>query len=138
MARRSLGLINKINQMKSFITPALLFFLALFCGIGCQNESSISDFESLNIELLRGDIVLCGGDQFGEVSFALFCKNTARKSFDLAISLLHSFEYDEAEKAFVKVIDEDPDCAMAFGVWRCVTFMRYGDLQQCMIWKRVL
>ena len=32
----------------------------------------------------------------------------------MAIGLLHSFEYEEAEKAFVSVIDADPDCAMAY------------------------
>lgn len=36
------------------------------------------------------------------------------ETFNLAISLLHSFEYEEAEKAFVQVIDVDPDCAMAY------------------------
>ncbi|WP_373517074.1 hypothetical protein [Pricia sp.] len=32
----------------------------------------------------------------------------------MGIALLHSFEYEEAEKAFVKVIDKDPDCVMAY------------------------
>ena len=32
----------------------------------------------------------------------------------MAVALLHSFQYAEAEKAFVKVIDMDPDCAMAY------------------------
>ena len=32
----------------------------------------------------------------------------------MAVSLLHSFEYVEAEKAFVQVLDVDPDCAMAY------------------------
>ena len=43
----------------------------------------------------------------------------------MAISLLHSFEYAEAEKAFVKVIDMDPECAMAY--WG-VTMSIYHDL----------
>lgn len=57
---------------------------------------------------------MCSGKQFGEVSFSLSCKSSIRETFDLAVSLLHSFEYEEAEKAFVKVIDADPDCAMAY------------------------
>ena len=32
----------------------------------------------------------------------------------MAIALLHSFEYDESEKMFAKVIDEAPECAMAY------------------------
>ncbi|MCK5467927.1 MAG: hypothetical protein KAI99_05455 [Cyclobacteriaceae bacterium] len=90
-----------------------LCFLALSCTIGCQNKKS-SPPELLSIDLLRGDIVLCGGDQFGEVSFSLSCSYKTVKTFDLAISLLHSFEYEEAEKAFVQVIDTDPNCAMAY------------------------
>jgi TolA-binding protein len=98
----------------------LLYLLALFCNLGCQSKKSKSNLELSSIDLLRGDIVLCGGDQFGEVSFSLSCNYDTRATFDLAISLLHSFEYEEAEKAFVKVIDVDPDCAMAYwGVAMC-------------------
>lgn len=57
---------------------------------------------------------MCSGKQFGEVGFSFSCDNSVRETFDLAISLLHSFEYDEAEKAFVKVIDTDPNCVMAY------------------------
>jgi hypothetical protein len=31
-----------------------------------------------------------------------------KSKFNLAVSLLHSFEYDEAEKVFANIIDEDP------------------------------
>jgi hypothetical protein len=37
-----------------------------------------------------------------------------RPDFNLTIALLHSFEYTEAEKVFVKVIDQDPQCVMAY------------------------
>jgi len=67
-----------------------------------------------NLELLRGDLQLCGDGQFGDVSFSESCSFETRETFNLAISLLHSFEYIEAEKAFVHVIDTDPDCAMAY------------------------
>jgi tetratricopeptide (TPR) repeat protein len=67
-----------------------------------------------SINLLRGDIAFCGNPEFGEVKFSLSCDYSVQETFDLAISLLHSFEYDEAEKLFVKVIDADPDCAMAY------------------------
>lgn len=100
--------------MESYKKSFLVFYLlALLCIIGCQSKKSIPP-KIVDIDLLRGDIVLCGGDQFGEVSFSLSCSNKTRPAFDLAVSLLHSFEWDEAKKAFMKVIDEDPDCPMAY------------------------
>ena len=94
-----------------------LFTLCLFvvvCFLGCQTPKESSVPELSSIELLRGDLALCGNSDFGELSFALFCSSTSQEYFELGVSLLHSFEYAEAEKAFVKVIDEDPDCAMAY------------------------
>lgn len=67
-----------------------------------------------SLDLLRGDLQLCGNGQFGDVNFSESCSYETRETFNLAISLLHSFEYIEAEKAFVKVIDKDPACAMAY------------------------
>jgi len=100
----------------------LIVFIALSI-LGCQNKKSKPNPELANIRLLRGDIVICGGFQFGEVSFSLSCKSATRETFDLALALLHSFEYEEAEKAFVKVIDTDPDCAMAYwGVAMSITY----------------
>ena len=103
---------------KSFL---VLCIFALNGTIGCQSKKSSSP-ELVDIDLLRGDIILCGGDQFGEVSFSLACNYKTKETFDLAVSLLHSFEYEEAERAFVKVIDTDPDCAMAYwGVAMSIT-----------------
>lgn len=102
-------------------TLLIVGLIALFCSVGCQNKKSAPP-ELVDINLLRGDIILCGGDQFGEVSFSLSCGYKTRETFDLGVSLLHSFEYEEAEKAFVKVIDTDPDCAMAYwGVAMSIT-----------------
>ncbi|MGG9962436.1 hypothetical protein [Ferruginibacter sp. SUN106] len=54
------------------------------------------------------------------MAFETSCGENAKKDFDLAIALLHSFEYDEAEKVFAKVIDSYPACAMAYwGVAMC-------------------
>ena len=91
----------------------LLGVMALVCAIGCQSKKSPPP-ELVDIDLLRGEIALCGDPDFGELSFSLSCALSSRETFDLAISLLHSFEYAEAEKAFVKVIDADPECAMAY------------------------
>ncbi len=86
--------------------------VAFLCITACKDKTTNPALAS--IDLNRGEIVLCGGDVFGEVSFSLPCSYETRETFDLAVLLLHSFEYAEAEKAFVQVLDADPDCAMAY------------------------
>jgi hypothetical protein len=105
----------------------VLCLLALFCTLGCQKKKSAPP-ELLDIDLLRGDLILCGSDQFGEVSFSLSCSYETRETFDLAVSLLHSFEYEEAEKAFVKVMDADPECVMAY--WGVAMSISYSLWRQ--------
>ena len=51
---------------------------------------------------------------FGSVSFSASVPEKLRHDFNIGIALLHSFEYDEAEKMFAKIIDQSPDCAMAY------------------------
>ena len=87
---------------------------SIFIIMSCQEDKPKPNPALSNIDLLRGDLIMCSGKKFGEVSFSLSCKYSVRETFDIAISLLHSFEYAEAEKAFVKVIDMDPECAMAY------------------------
>lgn len=95
---------------KNVFLPLLL--IAFLCLSACKNNNSKPDLASLN--LLRGDLQLCGNGQFGDVSFSESCSYETRETFNLAIALLHSFEYTEAEKAFVQVIDQDSECAMAY------------------------
>ena len=69
------------------------------------------------IDLKKGrNVLLCGppDKQFGSVEFETSCSEKVKKDFNLAIALLHSFEYDEAEKVFAKIINEEPACAMAY------------------------
>ncbi|WP_323787946.1 hypothetical protein [Psychroserpens sp.] len=97
--------------MKLLKVSSLVLVLLIF---SCKDKTPKPNPALASIDLKRGDILLCGTPEFGDVSFALECEYNVRETFDLAISLLHSFEYDEAEKAFVKVIDADPECAMAY------------------------
>jgi hypothetical protein len=91
--------------------------------ISCNRKSKTPTSETINsISLKRGDVISCGppGKEFGEVDFETSCSGNEKKDFDIAIALLHSFEYDEAEKVFAKIIDKDPDCSMAYwGVAMC-------------------
>jgi tetratricopeptide (TPR) repeat protein len=101
-----------MNSSKLFFF--LLTFLSLIIFSGCKNKPGKQIPKLSSIDLLRGELIICSSDQFGDVSFSLSCSYDTRETFDLAVSLLHSFEYEEAEKAFVKVIDADPECAMAY------------------------
>ena len=82
--------------------------------VSCSNQKEQLAEELRAIDLIKGDITLCGVQQFGEVKFSLYCSPQTKNDFELAISLLHSFEYEEAEKSFTKVLDQDPTCVMAY------------------------
>ena len=99
----------------------ILFFLPLllFCRIKNKSISS-NDINAMNLK--RGEIVLCGppDKQFGSITFDVSCSESVKHDFNLAVALLHSFEYDESEKVFAKIINMEPGCAMAYwGVAMC-------------------
>lgn len=51
-------------------------------------------------------------EKLGVVHFAISCKPQVQKQFNRAVAWLHSFEYEEAEKAFTEVTVTDPQCGM--------------------------
>ena len=53
-------------------------------------------------------------EKLGEVRFVVSCTPPAQKEFNHAVAWLHSFEYEEAEKAFTHVAMLDPRCGMAY------------------------
>ncbi|MCU1267117.1 MAG: hypothetical protein JWM21_3435 [Acidobacteria bacterium] len=53
-------------------------------------------------------------EKLGQVNFPVSCNAAARKQFNHALALLHSFQYSEAEKAFAAVSVTDPTCAMCY------------------------
>ena len=98
----------------SKLLPLLGVFFMLLCISSCKNKTPKPNPALASIDFLRGDLLLCGDGQFGELKFSLSCSYETRKTFDLAVALLHSFQYNESEKAFVKVIEADPNCPMAY------------------------
>ena len=93
----------------------ILILVSLFlCLSACKDKTQKSNPALASIDFLRGELLLCGDGQFGELKFSLSCSYETRATFDLAVAMLHSFQYTEAEKAFVKVIDADPNCPMAY------------------------
>jgi tetratricopeptide (TPR) repeat protein len=53
------------------------------------------------------------GENFGKVTFPVSCARV-QEQFNRAVALLHSFWYEEAEKAFSEVTQKEPGCAMAY------------------------
>ena len=107
--------------MKYFRRLLYAFLLPVILA-SCKGNNSPSKEAISQLDLKRGDVISCGPPdaQFGTVDFEMTCDEKSKKDFNLAIELLHSFEYDEAEKVFAKIIDETPDCAMAYwGVAMC-------------------
>ena len=51
--------------------------------------------------------------QLGTVNFPVSCAPSVRKPFERGVALLHSFWYEEAEKEFIQIAVEDPNCVMA-------------------------
>ena len=97
-----------------FNLSASLFLPVLF---SCKDETSANFAEIGSLDLKRGEIVACGpqdGEIFGSVSFTASVPDSLKKDFNIAIALLHSFEYNESEKMFAKVIDGSPGSAMAY------------------------
>jgi tetratricopeptide (TPR) repeat protein len=102
------------------ITTAVLFIVLL---ISCRERKQPVLTKEINaINLKTGDVILCGPEDkgVGKISFIISGDDSLTKQFNFAVALLHSFEYDEAEKAFAKIIQYDPHCAMAYwGVAMC-------------------
>jgi hypothetical protein len=95
----------------------LLFSCVVLFFISCKNKNENQYKDSIaSMNLKRGEVVSCGPleGQYGETSFSASVPEKLRSDFNMAIALLHSFEYDESEKMFAKVIDQAPDCAMAY------------------------
>lgn len=66
-------------------------------------------------------------EEVGSVQFATSCSKTVGVSFNRAVALLHSFQYEQARAAFTEISKQDPSCAMAqwgvamshyHGLWR--------------------
>src|SRR6202453_423321 len=53
------------------------------------------------------------GDELGKVDFANSCAIAVQPQLQRAMALLHSFWWDQGERAFRDVLRQDPSCAIA-------------------------
>lgn len=88
--------------MKRFACLLLLASLVAATAFGADDEDkSHHHHEDLN------------ETQLGKVHFPISCAASVQKPFARGVALLHSFWYEEAEKEFVDIAKDDPQCAMA-------------------------
>ena len=52
-------------------------------------------------------------EKLGNVSFPTSCDRKVQAQFDRAVAMLHSFWFQQGEKAFREVLEHDPSCAIA-------------------------
>src|SRR5450631_2470930 len=54
------------------------------------------------------------GDDLGKMHFATSCKSAVEKQFDQAMVFLYAFWAKDAIAGFKTVLQQDPDCVMAY------------------------
>jgi len=99
---------------KAYKVIWLLPFLVI--SFSCSDKIKSEAVPALE-GLKRGEIISCSpvdSGEFGDVSFTANIPKKWQVDFNMGVALLHSFEYDESEKQFAKVIDNCPNCAMAY------------------------
>lgn len=103
--------------MKPTIIQKSAWLLLPLLQISCsENNSSQQAALIKSMNLKRGEVISCGppDKQLGSAFFAISGTKEEQNDFNLGLRLLHSFEYDEAEKVFARIIDKNPDIAMAY------------------------
>lgn len=86
--------------MKAYI--ALIFFISTISSGLLRADGNHQHFGEINEEKL------------GQVNFPISCTQVAQEQFNLAVAMLHSFWYDEAEKTFRRVTAIDLTCTMGY------------------------
>jgi tetratricopeptide (TPR) repeat protein len=97
-------------------TCTIVFLLTIY---SCNNQQAETQtaVETPITNLKRGEIISCGpqvNEGYGKVLFSVTVPENLKADFNTGVALLHSFEYENAEKIFAKVIDQAPNCAMAY------------------------
>src|SRR5437763_17059707 len=53
-------------------------------------------------------------EEVGSVQFSTSCSPQVSATFNRAVALLHSFQYERTRETFLEVAKQDPTCAMAY------------------------
>lgn len=101
-------------RLQLLLAPGLV--LSLLC-CSCQQKKAAPSRQALNeLNLRSGQLITCGppNQQLGSLTFPIACRAETQADFSLGLKLLHSFEYEEAEKVFAAIIRQQPTCPMAY------------------------
>jgi tetratricopeptide (TPR) repeat protein len=91
--------------MKRTVLVVALLTPALFVAFLCRGSALAQEGHQHTHE---------PSEKLGQVNFTVSCSPQAQKQFNRAVAWLHSFEYEEAEKAFSEVTVTDPRCGMGY------------------------
>ena len=79
----------------------------------------------------HGPGMMMAPEKLGTVHFPVSAKPALQADFDRAVALLHSFQYEEAEKAFAGIAQADPALGMAeWGIAMCNYHPIWGPTTQ--------
>lgn len=92
----------------SVCNPSYLTILAIMSLVAACTEP-----EEIIPSVSESAALSAVSDVIGEVSFDTSCVPEVREKFNVAIAMLHSFEFDESRRMFEDIAVEDPNCAMA-------------------------
>jgi tetratricopeptide (TPR) repeat protein len=84
----------------------LIFFSSIFTLAAFADPTVADDDQGHHHEDLTAA-------QLGTVTFPVSCDPKIQKPFERGVALMHSFWYEEAEKEFMQISADAPNCAMA-------------------------
>lgn len=87
------------------LTRTAALMLAIMLGMGAPGAWAQHEHD-----MLPGTIP----EQLGEVNFPVSCNAAAQKEFNRAMALFHSFWFNPARDSFARVLEQDPECGMAY------------------------
>jgi tetratricopeptide (TPR) repeat protein len=95
-----------MKRIACLLLFSLLFALTAFAETAVADSAVGDDDHSHHHEDLTAT-------QLGTVTFPVSCDPKVQKAFERGVALLHSFWYEEAEKEFVQISADAPNCSMA-------------------------
>ena len=106
---------------------AWLLVLSCLCTLSASADDEKGDKDHHHHEDLTET-------QLGTVHFPISCAASVQKPFARGVALLHSFWYEEAEKEFLDIAKDDPNCAMAhWGVAMSIWHQLWNDPDETVI-----